>query len=163
MSISTMWFQVMVISWISVAKITILFTETLRLHHSDAQISRLCEQDYYVQKWDLTIEEGVLIIVPNNAFQMDPDNFPNPNVFDPERFAGGALDNINPVIYMPFGMGNRNCIAGDFGRTLVKITVLELVKNFEFSVGKRTTVPLEYQPLELRMPEQELFLNVRSL
>ncbi|KAL5280500.1 hypothetical protein ACFFRR_004463 [Megaselia abdita] len=138
-------------------------SETLRLHHSDAQISRLCEKDYYIPKWDLTIEEGVLIIIPNFGFQMDPDNFPNPDTFDPDRFAGGALDNINPITFMPFGMGNRNCIAGDFGRTLFKITVLEMVKNFEFTVGKKTQVPIEYQPLELRMPMNKLYLNVRSL
>lgn len=94
---------------------------------------------------------------------MDHDNFPNPHIFDPDRFSGGALEDINPVTFMPFGMGTRNCIAGDFGRTFFKITVLEMVKNFEFSVGKRTSVPIEYQPLELRMPEHELFLNVCSL
>lgn len=94
---------------------------------------------------------------------MDPDNFPDPAVFDPDRFAGGALDDLNPVTFMPFGMGNRNCIAGDFGRALFKVAVLELVKNFRFSVGKRTVVPLEYQPLDLRMPDHELYLNVCSL
>lgn len=105
----------------------------------------------------------MLIIVPNNAFQMDPDNFPNPYVFDPERFSAESAKDINPVTYMPFGMGSRNCIAGDFGKVLVKITLLEMIKNFEFSAGKRTKVPLEYQPLELRMPLQNIYLNVRCL
>lgn len=95
---------------------------------------------------------------------MDPDNFPNPHIFDPERFANPeTMKDMSPVTFMPFGLGNRNCIAGDFGKVLYKITVLELIKHFEFSVGKRTKVPIEYQPLELRMPDEQVYLVVSSL
>lgn len=95
---------------------------------------------------------------------MDPDNFPNPETFDPDRFSDPELlKNISPVTFMPFGLGNRNCIAGDFGKILYKLTVLELVKNFEFSIGKSTEVPLKYQPLELRMPDHKVYLKVSSI
>lgn len=43
--------------------------------------------------------------------QMNPDIFPNPHVFDPERFVTAAEKGENLGRYITnFGKGSRNCI-----------------------------------------------------
>ncbi len=42
----------------------------------------------------------------------DASVFPDPDKFDPERFAGNSLisDERSPFAFIPFSAGSRNCI-----------------------------------------------------
>lgn len=41
---------------------------------------------------------------------MDPEYFPNPEQFDPERFNKENKKNIKDFTYIPFGEGPRMCL-----------------------------------------------------
>ena len=56
-------------------------------------------------------------MIPTYAFHHDPEFFPDPEKFDPERFSEENKHKINPLAYMPFGAGPRNCI----GKIIVNI------------------------------------------
>ena len=49
-----------------------------------------------------------------------PDLWPNPEHFDPERFAGTR---INPVAFFPFGGGTRRCIGAAFATYEMKVVL----------------------------------------
>lgn len=63
------------------------------------------------------IPEGTGISIATWGFHHDPQYFPDPEKFDPERFSEQNKHNIKPFTYMPFGLGPRNCI----GKIYIKL------------------------------------------
>lgn len=50
------------------------------------------------------------MIIPIYAIQRDPNYFPNPAQFDPERFSQENKMNVLPYTLMSFGSGPRRCL-----------------------------------------------------
>lgn len=72
----------------------------------------------YILIFDTTggyaIPKGVNIIIVPFALHRDPEHFPEPEEFKPERFLPENASGRNPYAYIPFSAGLRNCI-GKFG------------------------------------------------
>lgn len=69
---------------------------------------RECTAPYRIPDSNYTIEKGTLIAVPVGGIQMDPKYYPNPEHFNPDRFADNN-HKPNPT-FLPFGDGPRICI-----------------------------------------------------
>jgi cytochrome P450 len=64
-----------------------------------------------------------------------PEYWPEPELFDPERFAEHRReDKIHPHAWEPFGSGAHKCIGMRFGTVEVKAIVHQLVQRFRWSV-----------------------------
>lgn len=87
-------------------------SETLRRWPPGAFTDRLCLKDYHFDDGNLsfTIEKGQQLWISFSALHHDPNYFPDPLKFDPERFSDENKHNIQPGTYVPFGFGPRNCI-----------------------------------------------------
>ena len=58
----------------------------------------------------VNIPKGQKILIPVLAIHRDPNFYPKPDIFDPERFNDEAVQARHPMCYLPFGDGPRNCI-----------------------------------------------------
>jgi cytochrome P450 family 4 len=103
--------------------------ETLRLHPSVPVIGRNLTEDTEIG--GVMVPKGIDIGIQIFAIHRNPEVFPNPGHFDPERFCEGYELRKNPYEYIPFSAGPRNCIGNavtfNFHSRLFKIFT-----NFRF-------------------------------
>lgn len=70
-------------------------------------LTRTCVKEYKIPGTDRIIEKGAEIFVPVFSLQRDEKYYPNPLVFDPDRFSEenmvGKIQINRP--YYPFGDG----------------------------------------------------------
>jgi cytochrome P450 len=74
------------------------------------------------------VKRGSWIFIAPYVVQRDARYFPDPEVFDPERFAPGRVEQIPPYAYIPFGGGPRICIGNSLATmelVLLTATVLQ--------------------------------------
>ncbi|XP_026753945.1 cytochrome P450 6B6-like [Galleria mellonella] len=91
------------------------FKEAMRIFPSLGFLARTCRRKYTFPGTDLSIDEGVNIFIPIEAFHNDPQYWSKPQEFRPERFHPDEFNEIQRSIYLPFGDGPRNCIGGRLG------------------------------------------------
>lgn len=106
------------------------FTETLRKYPPIPFIMRLCTKTYPVPESDLVIEKGTKLFVPLLGLQRDPEFYPNPEVFDPERFSPEGKAARHPYTWLPFGEGPRACI----GKYYLNFLYNKSNKNYLFII-----------------------------
>lgn len=90
-------------------------SETLRKYPPLGFLDRVAIQDYKVPNSDLIIEKGTPIMISMTGMHYDPQYFPNPDKFDPERFNEVNKRNIPSYVYFPFGEGPHVCIGKNDG------------------------------------------------
>lgn len=66
---------------------------------------RRAQNDYKVPGTDHVIEKGTSVFVPVFSIQRDPEYFPEPDKFNPDRFESDAVKERNLMTWLPFGEG----------------------------------------------------------
>ncbi|EAT32526.1 AAEL015370-PA [Aedes aegypti] len=86
--------------------------ECLRLYPPVPFISRAILEDALLG--DRFIPKDSMANLHIFDLHRDPDQFPDPERFDPDRFLPANVEKRNPYAYVPFSAGPRNCI-GELG------------------------------------------------
>lgn len=86
------------------------FAETLRKYPPAPVFLRKCTKSYRVPETDVIIEAGLSVLIPAYGLHRDPEYFPDPENFDPDRFSEDNKTKIRDYTYIPFGDGPRICI-----------------------------------------------------
>jgi cytochrome P450 family 6 len=138
--------------------------ETLRLHPPGSLTDRKCIEDYKIPDQDVVIEKGTTVLIPIMGIHYDEEYYPEPEKFDPERFSDENKKTRHNFAFMPFGEGPRNCIGMRFGLLQSKMGLVSLLKNYKFTVNKKTVEPLQYQPRHFVLAAQgEIWLNAEKV
>ena len=75
-----------------------------------ATLNRRCSKDYTLRDTNIKINKGTRVLISTLGLHMDPDFFPDPEKFDPDRFSDENRAGRHPFVHLPFGDGPRNCI-----------------------------------------------------
>ncbi|XP_023717578.1 cytochrome P450 9e2-like [Cryptotermes secundus] len=119
-------------------------SETLRLYPSVVMVDRRCVKTYTLPaEPHCTLKPGDSVYIPIYALHHDPDYFPDPEKFDPERFSDENKGNIKACTYLPFGSGPRNCIGSRFALMEAKIALVQLLSHFNLKVVPKTAIPIK--------------------
>lgn len=84
--------------------------ETLRKYPPVGNVHRQSVEPYTFPDTKLTIPKDFNIEIPILAIHRDPDIYEDPLKWNPERFNSESYKKIDPVNFIPFGIGLRKCI-----------------------------------------------------
>ncbi|XP_052890753.1 probable cytochrome P450 4d14 [Anopheles moucheti] len=107
-----------------------IIKETLRINPSVPIIGRRSAGDMLID--GVTIPKGMDFGILIYALHNDPELYPDPTRFDPERFSEEASAKRQPYGYIPFSVGARNCIGQRYAMLEVKTMLVKLLANYRF-------------------------------
>ncbi|KAL2728643.1 putative cytochrome P450 6a17 [Vespula squamosa] len=138
--------------------------EALRKHPPITNSSRECmTPSYTFRDTNLTIYKHQIICIPMIALHRDPSIFPNPDVYDPERFMN-ENNEINDGTYLPFGRGPRNCIGERFAEFQVIIGLAAFLRNCKVDVCEKTEIPYKISGSDFMLiPMNGIYLNISKI
>ncbi|KAI5713715.1 hypothetical protein M8J76_004162 [Diaphorina citri] len=70
------------------------------------------------------------------AIHRHPKHWPNPEVFDPNRFLPAEIARRNPNAYLPFSVG-RYCVGYKYAMLQMKVTLSTLLRRYKVLPGDR--------------------------
>jgi len=85
--------------------------ETLRKYSLVSVITRKSSSYYTFRDTKMTIQKNRTFIISVYTIHHNPKMYPKPEVYHPERFSDEAIRKRDPMHYIPFEYGIRNCIA----------------------------------------------------
>ncbi|MCD7464691.1 hypothetical protein HAX54_053238 [Datura stramonium] len=103
------------------------------------------------------IPRGSRILVNIWAIGRDPEVWPEPEKFMPERFVGSNVDlHGRDFQLLPFGSGRRSCPGLQLGLTIVRLVLAQLVHCFDWEL------PNGMMPNDLDMTEKFGLVTARA-
>ncbi len=109
--------------------------EALRLCPPAAGVARLATRDIAVDGY--RVEAGSLVAVGIYALHHDPDLWPNPMEFDPDRFSPENVKARGRWQFLPFLGGGRPCIGEHFARLETTLALATIVRAMEIRSSDR--------------------------
>ncbi|KAI0871064.1 putative flavonoid 3-hydroxylase [Hypoxylon argillaceum] len=114
--------------------LTAVIKETLRITTLTGRLTRVAPEDTLTYgKW--SIPAGTAIGMNLRDVSLDPEIFPEPTKFDPERWLPGNpnLDLCNRY-YMPFSRGTRSCVGLNVAYAELYIVLATLFRAVDFDL-----------------------------
>ncbi|XP_071498890.1 cytochrome P450 4C1-like [Diadema antillarum] len=138
--------------------LTCVVKETLRLFPSVPAIQRKLEDDIVLDGKVVPKEATIMISIVN--LHRDPEQFPEPETFNPDRFLLEAKARRHPYAYIPFSAGPRNCIGQKFAMMEAKVVLSNLLRRFSFQSVQTIDEAKPINDLIIRPMEGEILVKV---
>ncbi|PVD38394.1 hypothetical protein C0Q70_01008 [Pomacea canaliculata] len=117
----------------SLAKLSYLdsvLQETLRMFPPVNIVNRMASEEVTIK--GVTIPKGAGVVVPIANVMRDPEYFPDPDEFKPDRFIEGADGFVNPFSNLVFGFGPRQCIGMRLALLQIKMVMVHVLRKVRF-------------------------------
>jgi len=143
-----------------------VLSETLRKYPIVPFLDRACARDWKFPDSsghsNVTLPRGTATYIPVYGIHHDPQYYPDPQRFDPERFTQEKLKERHQFTYLPFGGGPRICLGRRFAMMQMKAGMVHILSHFEVAPCKDTPVPLKLHPKPFLMqPLEDISLTLK--
>lgn len=141
----------------------LVILETLRKYPPAPLLSRRCEYKYQIPGSKVELPAGMRVVIPIYGLHHDPDHYPDPETFNPDRFMDENKRTRHPYTYLPFGEGPRACIGIRFALLQIKIGIISFLRNHGVQVSNKTVHPIRFSRRSLVTTSEDGFwLNITS-
>ncbi|XP_048006886.1 cytochrome P450 6B5-like [Leguminivora glycinivorella] len=123
-----------------------VFDETLRMYPVVDPLFRKVGADYKIPETDVELKKGQTVLVSASGIHHDAKYWPNPSKFDPDRFTSENSAGRHPAVYLPFGIGRRQCIGMRFAKVQSRVCAARLLRRFRLEPTDNTPRELRYNP-----------------
>jgi cytochrome P450 len=149
------------------------FAETLRLYPPVWVTARTAAEPYTFR--GLSMPKGALLIAPQIVIHHDPRWWPDPERYDPDRFAGQAPsqraqesasrdETARPrFAWFPFGAGTRQCIGEGFAWMEGVLALATILRDWRVSLPAGHSAALDLQPRITLRPKAGVYLQLDRL
>ena len=131
----------------SLSYLNMVVKESMRIQPTIPSIGRVLTESITVDGW--TFPPGTEIEIMIYWIHRDPEYWPDPEKFDPERFSVENSQGRNPYAFVPFSAGPRNCIGQRFAVLESRILIAAIINNFKISTTQELGVDLRRDAVDL--------------
>ncbi|EZA59720.1 Cytochrome P450 4C1 [Ooceraea biroi] len=129
--------------------------ETLRLYPSAPFIIRNLSED--IKIGDYMLPQNVEVALPIILVHRNPEFWPEPTKFDPDRFLPENRKIGDQYAYIPFSAGPRNCIGQKFALLVIKIVLTAIFRKWRVKSVKTPDMIYPHFSISYR-PGEEVFI-----
>ncbi|CDH57423.1 p450 monooxygenase [Lichtheimia corymbifera JMRC:FSU:9682] len=109
-----------------------VINETLRMNTIvSAGVERIAPKDVVLGGKQF-VPKGTIIHSNFYCVHLDPEYWPEPNKFIPERWIDGSSMPADKNAFFPFSAGSRNCLGKQFAYQEMRLSIATLVRLFDF-------------------------------
>lgn len=134
-----------------------VLAESMRLYPPAWLLGYRAVNDYQVDKYDIPARS--IVLMSQYVMHRDPRYYPEPLLFNPERWTPEAKAKRPKFSYFPFGGGPRVCIGEPFAWMEGVLLIAALGQKWRFELVPNH--PIELQPLITLRPKHGMKMVLR--
>lgn len=136
-----------------------VINETMRLYPTVITFTeRLATETIVLDS--LTVPKGTRVSFNAWLMHRDPELWPEPEKFDPERFRPGAV--IHPCAYAPFGLGERKCIGYYLAKLEMKMITCDVILRYRLKTKAPEKLELITYAESLTKPSEKVMIELEK-
>jgi cytochrome P450 len=91
------------------------------------------------------VKRGFTVLMSQWVNHRDPEYFPSPEAFRPERWEDGLARRLPKFSYYPFGGGQRICVGADFASIEAAIILATVGQRYRFTLDPGAVIEIKPQ------------------
>ncbi|XP_033120772.1 cytochrome P450 3A56-like [Anneissia japonica] len=113
--------------------------EVLRLYPPAIYVERQCNETCTIN--GVTFPKDVQVFLAVWTVHREPEYYPDPETFDPERFSSEEIKKRPQSTFLSFGGGPRVCIGQRFSLVEIKIALIRILQKYRLETSAKTEIP----------------------
>jgi len=135
--------------------------ETLRKYPPLVRLTRRVGVSGY-SLGGMPLEKDLQVEIPTYAVHHCPEYYPQPDIFNPDRFMPENRTQLKQYAFLPFGLGPRNCIGMRFAYQEIKLCLATVCRRFRFVATDQTPDRLYFKGAMVMLSSQLFDVRVEK-